>query len=149
MKAQYVHTNLIARDWKKLADFYITVFGCRPKPPERNLKGGWLDGLTGLPNAHLRGMHLILPGWGDDGPTLEVFQYGENLHNPVKQVHTEGFGHLAFAVENVEESLAEVLRHGGSAVGTVVSSAVPGVGMLHVVYVRDPEGNILELQKWD
>ena len=36
---RYVHTNLIARDWKKLAKFYVKVFGCKLKPPERNLKG--------------------------------------------------------------------------------------------------------------
>jgi predicted enzyme related to lactoylglutathione lyase len=149
LKAKYVHTNLIAHDWKKMVAFYVEVFGCRPKPPERDLAGPWLDGLTGLPGARLRGLHLILPGWGDEGPTLEVFEYDANLPNPAKQVHTEGFGHIAFAVEDVEACLAEVLRHGGSAVGGVVKSAVPGVGLLHVVYARDPEGNIVELQKWD
>jgi predicted enzyme related to lactoylglutathione lyase len=26
--ARYAHTNLIARDWRKLAAFYIEHFGC-------------------------------------------------------------------------------------------------------------------------
>ena len=28
--ARYAHTNLIARDWRRLVDFYQTVFGCVP-----------------------------------------------------------------------------------------------------------------------
>ena len=146
MIAKYVHTNLIARDWRALADFYVQVFGCRPKPPERDLHGPWVDQLTGLPGAHLRGMHLILPG--TDGITLEIFQYDENLSRPVKRIHEEGFGHIAFLVDDVEECLGLVKAHGGGTVGQVVTSEVRGVGTLHVVYATDPEGNILELQNW-
>jgi hypothetical protein len=57
--AVYAHINLIARDWMSLAAFYEQVFGCEPVPPERDLSGPWLDAATGLPGAHLRGMHLI------------------------------------------------------------------------------------------
>jgi len=34
IRAEYVHTNLIARDWERLVRFYSEVFGCEPKPPE-------------------------------------------------------------------------------------------------------------------
>ena len=34
--ARYVHTNLIARDWRELARFYVEVFGCELVPPERD-----------------------------------------------------------------------------------------------------------------
>src|SRR5438034_11344312 len=43
IKAKYVHTNLIARDWKKPVRFYGDVFGCDPTGPERDLSGEWLD----------------------------------------------------------------------------------------------------------
>ena len=68
---KYTHTNLVARDWRRLADFYIKVFGCTPVPPERDLSGDWLDKATSLQDAHIRGVHLRLPGHGDAGPTLE------------------------------------------------------------------------------
>jgi len=45
---KYVHTNLIAMDWKYLAKFYIDVFGCKPIYPERNLSGKRLDDITQL-----------------------------------------------------------------------------------------------------
>jgi predicted enzyme related to lactoylglutathione lyase len=41
-----------------------------------------------------------------------------------------------------------VLEHGGSHVGEAASTTVPGVGRLTVVYLADPEGNIIELQAW-
>jgi len=44
--ARYVHTNLIAWDWKRLAAFYQDVFGCVPVPPERDLSGEPGRGLT-------------------------------------------------------------------------------------------------------
>jgi len=28
--ARYVHTNLVALDWRRLAAFYVEVFGCWP-----------------------------------------------------------------------------------------------------------------------
>jgi hypothetical protein len=72
---KYVHTNLIAADWRMLANFYQHVFGCVPVPPERDFQGEKLEAGTGIPSAHLRGAHLRLPGYGDDGPTLEIFSY--------------------------------------------------------------------------
>jgi predicted enzyme related to lactoylglutathione lyase len=33
---RYVHTNLIARDWRRLASFYQAVFGCEIAPPVRD-----------------------------------------------------------------------------------------------------------------
>ena len=41
-----------------------------------------------------------------------------------------------------------MITAGGSTVGDVVTTQVDGVGFLRVVYARDPEGNIIELQKW-
>ena len=35
-----------------------------------------------------------------------------------------------------------------AAVGGISSTDVPGVGRLCVVYARDPDGNVLELQSW-
>jgi hypothetical protein len=72
---RYAHTNIVTTDWKRLAEFYIQVFGCTVKPPERNLSGDWLDNATGLTNARLQGIHLVLPGHGNNGPTLEMFTY--------------------------------------------------------------------------
>lgn len=146
--AKYVHTNLTARDWRGLVRFYCEVFGCTPKLPECDLSGDWLDQLTSLQSARLRGLHLAFPGYNAGGPTLEIFTYDSMLDGLKPQVNQPGFGHIAFQVENVKAALDEVLRAGGGQVGAITATAVPGVGSLEVVYARDPEGNIIELQKW-
>ncbi|MDI6807559.1 MAG: VOC family protein [Candidatus Eisenbacteria bacterium] len=147
-KVKYVHTNLTGCDWRRLVSFYCDVFGCVSKPPERDLSGDWLDLLTSLEGARVTGVHLRLPGFGDDGPTLEIFSYDQMLEGRIPATNEPGFGHLAFSVCDVDEALRAVLAHGGSAVGEVTTTRVPGVGVLHVVYARDPEGNIIELQNW-
>jgi predicted enzyme related to lactoylglutathione lyase len=149
IQAKYVHTNLIARDWKRLVRFYSQVFGCEPKGPERNMSGAWLDQLTSLRNAHLTGVHLRLPGYGDDGPTLEIFSYDQLIEGELSAANRCGFGHVAFAVADVDEALQAVITAGGGAVGNIATTEVDGVGALRVVYARDPEGNIVELQKWN
>jgi len=146
--AKYVHTNLIAQDWKKLADFYTHVFGCKKVPPERDLSGHWLDDATNIQNAHIRGTHLQLPGYGSTGPTIEIFQYNVESERPATTVNLPGFAHIAFAVDNVDEAHNAVISAGGRDVGKVVSVEIPGAGKLRLVYVTDPEGNIIELQHW-
>ena len=145
---RYAHTNIAARNWKSLAEFYIKVFDCRIKPPQRKLAGSWLDQATGLKNATLEGVHLLLPGHGEQGPTLEIFSY-QDMHDrePVMANHT-GFTHIAFEVEDVDRTLDQALKNGGQLLGQVTEKTVDGVGELKFVYFRDPEGNIVEIQSW-
>lgn len=79
--ARYVHTNLIAHDWRRLADFYEEHFGCVPVPPERNYSGSTLETGTGVPGATLQGVHLRLPGHGDRGPTLVLRDRSRGEHH--------------------------------------------------------------------
>jgi predicted enzyme related to lactoylglutathione lyase len=146
--ARYVHTNLIARDWRALAGFYQRVFGCVAVGPERDYRGPALEAGTGLAGAHLRGVHLRLPGGGESAPTLEIYSYDELLERPPAGVNRPGFGHLAFEVDGVPEARGEVLAQGGGAVGEVVSLTTSAGGRVTWCYVADPEGNVIELQKW-
>ncbi len=148
LEACYVHTNLIAHDWQALARFYEDIFGCVRVPPERDLSGPAMEAGTGIPGAHLRGVHLRLPGYGDTGPTLEVFTYEQPVARPPTAVNRPGYGHLAFSVADVAAARGAVLAAGGTAVGEVVTTPVSGKGHITWCYVTDPEGNIIELQSW-
>ncbi len=146
--ARYVHTNLIAADWRTLADFYQQLFGCTPVPPERDFQGATLEAGTGIAGAHLRGMHLRLPGYGADGPTLEILNYNILTNRDQTAVNRPGYGHLAFAVDDVAAARAAVLAAGGRAVGEVVTLQVATGAQVTWCYVTDPEGNVVELQSW-
>jgi predicted enzyme related to lactoylglutathione lyase len=145
---RYVHTNLVARDWRQLVRFYVELFDCTPVPPERDLEGDWLAEGTGVPNARIRGMHLLLPGHGENGPTLELFEYDPAEERPAIAPNRPGFGHIAFEVPDVAAVREAVLAAGGSAVGATIRREIPGVGAITFAYLADPEGNIIEVQSW-
>lgn len=148
MKARYGHTNLIARDWRRLAAFYVDQFGCVPVPPERHYGGAAIEAGTGVPRSGLDGTHLRLPGFGDDGPTLEIYTYDRAKAHLPPAANRLGWGHIAFQVDDVPATRAEVLERGGSRVGEVVTSLTSDGRQVTWCYVTDPEGNIVELQSW-
>ena len=147
---RYVHTNIIAKDCNKLIQFYKDVLHCKSINETRDQKGGWLDGLTSLKNAHIKGEHLLLPGYGDILPTLEIYSYDEMVERDIINPNCTGIAHLAFEVDNVEETLEKIIAYGGSVVGEIVKvENHNNTGRKAMfVYARDIEGNILELQSW-
>lgn len=147
IQARFVHTNLIARDWQRLARFYQDVFDCRPVPPERHFGGPDLERGTAVRGSELHGVHLKLPGFEGHGPTLEIFSYsvlqeGSAMH----AVNQPGFGHIAFAVMDVRDARGAVIAAGGTPVGEIVRLVLTTGAEVTWCYVRDPEGNMIELQ---
>ena len=61
---RYAHTNIVAKDWRTLSDFYIQVFGCSIKPPQRNLSGDWLD--RAIETVAAEGLQVVARGGDAD-----------------------------------------------------------------------------------
>ena len=120
-----------------------------PIPPERDLSGEWIDKATGVEATHITGEHLLLPGHGENGPTLEIFSYDDMPEHPNVTSNTPGFGHIAFAVDDVPTTAHMIFERGGSAIGELTMRKIPEAGYLTFQYVTDPEGNIVEIQSWD
>jgi predicted enzyme related to lactoylglutathione lyase len=148
IKAKYVHTNLIAEDWHALVRFYQEVFGCIPLPPERDFQGKTLEAGTGIPNVHLRGIHLLMPGYTETEPTLEIFSYTPQAARSDTLVNRPGFAHIAFQMQDVSAARTAVLAAGGKSVGDVVTLTIATGAKVTGCYVTDPEGNIIEIQSW-
>ena len=145
---KYVHTNILANDWKKLSQFYIDVFGCNPVYPERDLEGEWIDNMTNISGVHIEGIHLELPGY-ENGPTIEIFGYNKSVNKSnIPKINETGFTHIAFSVDDVKEMVEKVLSHGGSYYGEIVEKELKDVGVLTAVYMQDLEKNIVEIQNW-
>ena len=146
---RYVHTNLVARNWRELVRFYVDVLECTLVPPERDLTGQWLTDLTNIEDVHIQGAHLALPGYEQQGPTLEVFSYqpviDREAPDPINRV---GLAHLAFLVDDVEAYVERIKRSGGGILGSVVKKDYKEMGTLSVAYCQDPEGNFIEIQNW-
>jgi len=147
-KIKFSHTNLIASDWRVLAQFYIDVFKCIPVGATRHLSGQSVAEGTGLTEPEIEGVHLRLPDCGRCGPTLEIFQYRDLREESQKFANSRGFTHIAFEVDDLDALCAEVVKAGGVLLGRLASQKVEGEGICTFVYVRDPERNIIELQSW-
>ena len=144
---KFGHVSMVARDVVSRAKFYETVFGCTPRGPRGTMSGEIVYKVAGLPpNAELVGAWLSLPGVGGDGPFLEIFQYTEMYERPTPSVNQPGFGHIGFEVSDVEETLNTVLAAGGTRQGEIAAFEGPRSTSKYV-FVRDPEGNVLELEQ--
>ncbi|MHB8132311.1 MAG: VOC family protein [Mobilitalea sp.] len=145
---RYVHTNIVAKDCNKLIQFYKDVLNCKSIGETRDLQGEWLDKMTGIKNAHITGEHLCMPGYNEDHPTLEIFSYDEMKEKEKSHINQCGFAHLAFEVDDVEETLSKVKAAGGGQIGELVTTEYQDGRKAVFVYATDLEGNIIELQSW-
>ncbi|SDN75696.1 VOC family protein [Acetanaerobacterium elongatum] len=146
---RFAHANIIAKDAAKLIDFYKTALQCKSIGETRDIQGDWLDQMTGVPNAHIVGEHLCLPGYDDKHPTLEIFSYDSMVTTNHHAVNQCGIAHLAFEVDDVEQTLKQVLAAGGGQLGELVHATYADGRKATFVYAADIEGNILELQSWN
>jgi predicted enzyme related to lactoylglutathione lyase len=149
LKIKYVHTNIVAKNWEKLADFYIKVFNCKLIPPIRHYKGKDLDSAVNIKDVKLNGVHLQLPGYNKSGPTLEIYSYNPSLKKQNRKVNTPGITHIAFEVSDVQKAYKKVIESGGRKVGKIITLKRTDGKKVTWCYVKDPEGNMIELQKWN
>lgn len=145
---RYAHTNIVAKDCDRLIAFYKEVFDCCSIGQTRDLKGDWVDKITGLENAHISGEHLALPGYEDNFPTLEIFSYDVMEAFTGSVINRCGLAHIAFTVDNVQETLEKIHTAGGGQIGELVATVYPDGRKLELVYTTDIEGNIVEVMKW-
>jgi len=132
-----------------LGHFYEKVFGLKPVGPERNLQGEWFDRVTGVKGAHVNGQHYKLPGYEEGGPTLEIFTYNISGNDRPCPINGFGFAHVAFEVDDVDSTFQMLIEMGGSACGEKVKKYYESLEKtLHIIYAKDPEGNIVEIMKW-
>lgn len=148
-KIKYVHTNIVAKNWQRLADFYIKVFDCKIIPPFRNYEGKELDSAININKVKLSGVHLRLPGYIKNGPTLEIFSYTPQLTKQKRKVNTPGITHIAFEVTDVQKMFDKVIENGGKKVGEIITLTRSDGKKVTWCYAKDPEGNMIELQKWN
>ena len=141
---KFKHISVVARDTDRLAEFYKTVFGCEDRRPRKTMSGELVSQGIGVSNAEIYAAWLTLPGV--DGPFLEIFEY-KNIHDrPTPEVNQPGYGHISFEVEDIRATYAAVIEAGGMSLGEITDFGTAETPFLFV-YVRDPEGNVVELEQ--
>jgi catechol 2,3-dioxygenase-like lactoylglutathione lyase family enzyme len=88
---------------------------------------------------------MRLPGHGEEGPILELFEYTQSLERPKSSANEHGYNHIGFEVANVEATMEAVIAGGGTRLGEIVDFEAPSDGVVTFVFLRDPEDNIIQL----
>ncbi len=141
---RFGHVSMVARDTDRLADFYKSVFGCEDTVARWTMSGERISKGSGVPNSEIYAAWLSLPGV--EGPFLEIFQYKTIQERPTPPVNQPGYGHICFHVEHIHAVVDAVVAAGGTRVGEVTDLGTQDAPIL-CVYVRDPEGNVVELEQ--
>jgi len=106
------HVSLTARNADQLSSFYKQVFGFVEKRAPKRLSGKAVFRGNGLPDNDIYAIWLTFPNTQD--PFLEIMEYTHPAKRGVPAVNDPGFGHIAFEVCNLHQTLENVLRFGGS-----------------------------------
>lgn len=138
------HINLVARSTDRLADFYKRVFGCEDLVARWHMSGEKFSRGNGVPGTEIYAARLGLPG--AENLFLEIFEYKQSQERELPVPNQPGYGHICFEVADIQSITDTVLRAGGSTLGEVTDLGTPASPCL-CVYLRDPEGNIIELEQ--
>lgn len=138
------HFSITAKNVDRLAAFYVAVFDCTPRRAPVTLTGAHIAAGCGLPQATIRSIWLNFPGV--EHPFLELHQYRQTLERGLPQVNEPGYGHLCFQTPDIQDAVRRTLRFGGALQGEITDIGAPDHPCL-AVYLRDPEGNLLELEE--
>ena len=141
---KFAHINLVARDADALAAFYVNVFKCQYLREAKLLSGEKVSRGNGLPNSEIYSIWLTFADC--DAPFLEIHQHKVMHDRERPRVNEPGFGHLSFQTGDIRAALSAVIAAGGERVGEITDFGSAGQSFL-IAYVRDPEGNLLELEQ--
>jgi catechol 2,3-dioxygenase-like lactoylglutathione lyase family enzyme len=105
------------------------------------IEGEWAGRVTGLGNQHVEIAMLVTP---DGHSRLELSRF---LTPPVVADHRNapvnalGYLRVMFAVDNIDDTLTRLGKHGAELVGEVVDYE----GAYRLCYIRGPEGILIGL----
>lgn len=134
----FSHTGQCVRDLEQARAFYVEVFGFE-EVFELDVSGSETAKLLRLPDpVTLQAVYLRR-----DGFVLELLAFAQPEPDAPRDrsVLEPGLTHISVGVEDIDETCAAVLRHGGE---VLVESRLP-----NAMFVRDCEGQLVEILAGD
>lgn len=137
------HTGLTVSDIDRTLAFFHDVLGFEVTEKTRH-SGRMTEQITGVPDAAMEIAFVELPGH-----RIELLQYLRPDNRRVSDLRPcdTGFAHLAFEVDDVDAVLEAIKAGGFEAVNPPASPETGPRKGGKVVYTRNPDGIVLELQQ--
>jgi len=132
------HAGIVVNNLEDSIKFYSNVIGL-PVARMIERKGSPISAVVGYDDVHIKAALLDL----GDGHFLELIQYFNPIASdrPTKERAVLGGSHLAFNVDNIEETLAYLDKNGAKTLNDPVEVSAGRF----VCYMRDPDNNWIEL----
>jgi len=133
------HTGIVVSDLVKESQFYLTLGF---KEVSRAIEEGeFISQVTGIEEVKIEWIKMTAP----DKNLIELIKYHSHpMNSAVKNSPSNKLGcsHIAFTVENINETCNIIAGYGGSIVNNPATSTD---GKVKVAYCHDPEGVLLEI----
>jgi glyoxylase I family protein len=139
---QFDQVKIFAEDVRSLAGFYQDALECELLQPVGDFADEHLGLAFGAPGRGIRLCALGLPG-REEGPILELYEFPD--WDDPDWPYQPGQAHLAFQVDDVPEAAGRVIEKGGSYLGEIATWRAPSGNLATFVFMRDPEGNLIDL----
>ena len=132
------HVGVIVDDLAGAIEFFVEL-GLEVQG-QFSVDGPWVDRIVGLEGVRNDAAMMQTP---DGHGRLELIQFNSppaegDAHAPA---NSRGLRHLAFAVDDIEDTIARLQARGSELVGELVNYG----DSYWLCYVRGPEGIIVEL----
>ncbi len=143
------HAGVVVADLAVSKAFYTDVLGLSPAQ-EFQIEDEQLSRGLGVPGARLDVIFWAVPG---TATTIEMVRYlapGDAAIAPGRAAAAggaeppafrPGYGHIAFTVADIDAAHAELARRGAR----FISGPVTVPGGIRFCFLRDPDGNIVEI----
>jgi catechol 2,3-dioxygenase-like lactoylglutathione lyase family enzyme len=142
MTAIVHHVGFTVSDLERSLGFWEGALGMR-QVMRQERRGGYLEAIVKEPDCYVLQCQLELT---EGGTRVELFQYVEPEGDTVRtRPRDVGFAHVAVRCDAIEPLLERLVAAGGTPFGEVVEVDGGANKGAKAVYVRDPDGHVLEL----
>ena len=154
------HADIVVRDMKAMMSFYTNLLECSVVE-DTVVHGEHAEMISGNTAHSMRLVCLRLPKAKPGQGTLELleaqsggamiellefhFKDGNGLAERADARLRPSILNLTIAVEGIDELLARAPALGGTVVSESKTIDLPNLGCSQVAFLRDPEGNLVEL----
>jgi catechol 2,3-dioxygenase-like lactoylglutathione lyase family enzyme len=133
------HVGIVVEDLAAATEFFVEL-GLE-RQGEGNVEGRWVDRIVGLEGVQVDFAMMKTP---DGHGGLELIEFRSPAHEGDHErapANVPGLRHLAFIVDDVDDTVARLRAHGGELVGAVEQFE----DIFRLCYLRGPAGIIVEL----
>lgn len=140
------HIAIIVNDYAKMVNFYSRVLGFQINR-EFKIKSKEFQRGVGMKGAKARVAHLSISG---TTPEIEIAEYFPKIRKSrdISKANAPGYRHIALVVTDLKKAYQRLKKLGIDFFSSPICISKPkNISGVQFVYLKDPEGNIIELNQ--